>query len=37
MNEGPAQTNEWYVGTASSNGGHNSLYISNDNGVNNAK
>jgi gliding motility-associated-like protein len=29
------QTNKWYVGSATSNSGTNSLYISNDNGVNN--
>ena len=30
------QTNKWYIGTASNNGGENGLYISNDNGVTNA-
>ncbi|MFP9113212.1 choice-of-anchor J domain-containing protein [Flavobacterium sp. RHBU_3] len=30
------QTNKWYYGTATSNGGTNSIYVSNDNGANNA-
>ncbi|MBR5982399.1 MAG: leucine-rich repeat protein, partial [Bacteroidales bacterium] len=28
------QTNRWYIGTATSNGGNSSLYISNDEGIN---
>jgi gliding motility-associated-like protein len=35
LNNG-TQTNKWVVGTAVNNGGANSLYISNDNGANNA-
>ncbi|WP_318641835.1 fibronectin type III domain-containing protein [Flavobacterium ardleyense] len=30
------QTNKWIIGTAASNGGANSLYITNDNGISNA-
>ena len=30
------QTNKWFIGSATSNGGTNSLYISNDNGTSNA-
>ncbi len=29
------QTNKWYIGTASNNGGENGLYVSNDNGTSN--
>jgi hypothetical protein len=36
LNEGPQQTNEWVLGTATNNGGQQSLYISDDNGVNNS-
>ena len=30
------QTNQWFIGTATHNGGTKSLYISNDNGTSNA-
>jgi hypothetical protein len=36
LNEGTTQTNEWYIGTATNNGGNHSLYVSDDNGLNNA-
>lgn len=34
--ENGANTNAWYIGSATNNGGTNSLYISNDNGVSNS-